>query len=89
MKPVPAHTLRVKAFRNGEMIGERAMPAMKCGIEAGNLRDVRKLSKDRADGRKIVRLVRLLGQAPSAVNVCATASGTRTLGMPRTRFDRF
>ena len=39
------------------MIGERAVPAMKCGIEAGNLRDVRKLSKDRADGRKIVRLV--------------------------------
>src|SRR6188472_301353 len=58
VKAVAAHTLRIKAFRNGEMIGERPVAAMKGGIKTGDLRQVRKALEEQADGREIVWLVK-------------------------------
>ena len=57
MKAVAAHALRIEALRDGVVIRDRAVAAMERGVEAGNLRQMRKTRENGADRREIVRLV--------------------------------
>lgn len=57
MEAVAADTFGVKVFRYREVIGDRAMRAMKRGIEAGDLRQIRPARKHRTYRRQIVGLV--------------------------------
>ena len=57
VEAVAAHALGVEPLRNGVMIRDRAVAAMKRGIEAGDLRQIGKALEQRADRREIVRLV--------------------------------
>ena len=57
MKAVAAHALCIEVLAGCVMICNRAVAAMKGGIEAGNLRQTRRKRQNGADGREIVRLV--------------------------------
>ena len=57
VKSIAAHALGVERFRNREMVNDRAVAAVKRGVEAGDLRQVRETRLDRPDRRKIVRLM--------------------------------
>ena len=57
MEAVAAHPFVVEAVGYGIAIGRRGMAAMERGVEAGDLRQLRKALADRADRRKVVRLV--------------------------------
>ena len=51
MESVAAHSLAMEALGNGIMIRNRAVPAMKGGIETGDLRQLREALEQRADRR--------------------------------------
>jgi hypothetical protein len=53
VKAVATHTLDIKAFRNGEMIGERPVAAMKGGIETGDLGRRGKRSRSKRIGARL------------------------------------
>src|SRR6516225_2240890 len=57
MKAVTAYPFCIEATGERIMIRHGTMSAMKCGIEAGNLRQLRATRKQRADRREIVGLV--------------------------------
>ena len=57
MKAVAPDALVVELMRDGVVVGDRVMVAMKRGVEAGDLRQCRKIGEQRADRRQIVRLV--------------------------------
>ena len=57
MKAVAAHAFRMQVLRNSIIIGSRAVVSVEGRIEAGNLRKLRKICKNRADRSEIVRLV--------------------------------
>ncbi len=48
----------IETLRDRVMIGQRAMAAMKGGVEAGDLRQIRETGQDRTDRRQIVRLMK-------------------------------
>ena len=57
VKSVAAHTLGIEMFGNGVVIGDRAVLAMKCGVEARHLRQPQPVDHDRPDGSQIMRLM--------------------------------
>ena len=57
VEAVAANALRVETFRQGEVIGNRAMTAVESRIEAGDLRQLRKARAERLHGGEIVRLM--------------------------------
>ena len=57
VKAVAPHALAVEVFRNREMIGDRAVTAMECRIEARDLRQLREARPDAADRREVVGLM--------------------------------
>ena len=57
VKAVAPDALGVEAMRDGVMVRERVMVAMKRGVEAGDLRQRRKILQQRADRRQIVGLM--------------------------------
>ena len=58
METVSPDAFGMQRQGNREMIGQRAVAAMKRGIETGDLRQVRETGQDRPDRREIVRLVK-------------------------------
>jgi len=58
MKAVAAHAFRIEMFGDCIVICHRAVPAMKRGIEAGDLRQIRKTREKRPDGCEVVWLVK-------------------------------
>ena len=57
MKAVAADPFGVEAFRDRVMIGDGTVAAVEGGIEAGDLRQVRKAGEKDADRRQVVGLV--------------------------------
>jgi hypothetical protein len=57
VKTVAAHALVIKAFWDGIMVRDRAVPAMERGVEAGNLPQMRKTRENGTDRGEVVRLV--------------------------------
>src|SRR5215472_11765054 len=57
MKAVAAHPFRIKVLRDGIMIRDCCMIAVKGGVEAGHLRQLGRIRENRSDRREIVRLV--------------------------------
>src|SRR5215207_11034122 len=57
MESVAAHAFRMEARGNRVMVCDCVVRAVEAGIEAGDLRKVRKAGKKRTDGSEIVWLV--------------------------------
>ena len=57
VEAVAAHAFGVEALRDRVVVGKRAVAAMKGGVEAGDLRQIRKARADRADRRQVVGLM--------------------------------
>src|SRR5262245_45771878 len=57
VEAVPADTLVVERFGNGVAVGNLRMAAMKCRVEAGNLKHMRLVLHYCLDGCQIVRLM--------------------------------
>jgi hypothetical protein len=58
VKAVAAYAFDVQALWNRIMVGDRAVAAMKGGVEAGDLRQAWKTGEQRANRREVVRLVK-------------------------------
>ena len=58
MKAVATHALCVEPLRNRIVVGDRAVAAVKGGVEAGDLGQPWKTGEKRTNRRKIVRLVK-------------------------------
>src|SRR5262249_21598486 len=57
MKPVAPDALPIKRVGDREMIGELRMAAMRSGVKASHLKQVRQPLKNRANWRQVVGLV--------------------------------
>ena len=57
MKAIATHAILMELARDRVKIGKIIMMAVKCGVEAGDLRKRREAGKNRTDRRQIVRLM--------------------------------
>src|SRR6516162_605198 len=57
MKSIPANAFLAEVARQGESLGETRLGAVEGGVEAGDLRDLRRSFHDRAHGGEVVGLM--------------------------------
>ena len=57
MESVPSYALSIEPLRESIMVGQRAMTAVKGGIEAGDLRKAGAAREQRSNGRQVIGLV--------------------------------
>ena len=57
MKSVAPDPLFVQPAGNGVVVSDFIVVAVKCGVEAGDLRQSREIGEQRADRRQVVRLM--------------------------------